>query len=227
MEPTLSTRTARLVEGGLLAGALAWPDLPADMAVHWDGTGNVDGTAPRAAGAFGLPLLAAGLVLLLEAVPRIDPLGGNVDQFRGYYDGFVVVVVSLLVGVQAVVLAANLGWDVPVAPLVLGATGVVLGYVGVLLRHAEPNWFVGVRTPWTLSSETVWRRTHDLAGRLFLAAGGVLVLAAALGRVLDAQLVATTVVLVTVLVAALVPVAYSYYAYERLDRPDDAPGGGS
>lgn len=79
-----------------------------------------------------------------------------------------------------------------------------------------------MRTPWTLSSETVWRRTHDLAARLFVLAAGVLVAAVAV-VVLDADQVATRLVLAAVLVAALVPVAYSWYCYERLDRPEDVP----
>lgn len=229
MQPTLSTRTARVLGSGLVvaslaASAVAWPDLPAEMAVHWNAAGEVDDTAPRAVGALVVPLLAAGLLVVFEAIPRIDPLGENVAAFRGYYNGLVAVVLGLLAVVHAVLLAVNLGWAGPVGPLIFAGTGVVLAYVGVLLDHAEPNWFVGIRTPWTLSSEGVWRRTHDLAARLFVLAGGVLVFAAAAGPLLDARTVTAGVVVVVVL-AALVPVAYSYYLYERLGRPDDVPGG--
>ena len=94
---------------------------------------------------------------------------------------------AFLIAIQGLVLAANLGADVPLSPAVLIATGGFLAYVGLLLRHAEPNWFVGVRTPWTLSSEVVWRRTHALAGTLFALAGVALAVTAILGWLLDAR----------------------------------------
>ena len=228
MRATVSTRTARLGGGGLvllgvLAGALAWPELPATMDVHWNAAGEADGTAPRAVGVLLLPAVAAGLLVLFDLLPRIDPLGENVADFRGYYDAFVLLLVAFLIGVHGVVLAANLGVDVPLSPVVLVATGGFLAYVGLLMRQAEPNWFIGVRTPWTLSSEEVWRRTHALAGPLFVLAGVALAVAAVAGWLLDAQGAATTVVVAIVLVASFVPVGYSYYVYRSLDAPEDAP----
>ncbi|AGN01849.1 hypothetical protein L593_09520 [Salinarchaeum sp. Harcht-Bsk1] len=228
MRATVSTRTTRYVGGGLvllgvLAGVLAWPELPATMDVHWNASGEADGTAPRAVGALLLPAVAAILLGVFDQLPRIDPLGENVADFRGYYDGFVLLLVAFLIGVHGVVLAANLGFDVPLSPVVLVATGGFLAYVGLLMRHAEPNWFVGVRTPWTLSSEEVWRRTHALAGWLFALAGVALAVAGVLGWLLDAEGAMTTAVLGIVLVASFVPVGYSYYLYRSLGGPEDAP----
>lgn len=228
MRATVSTPTTRFAGGGLvllglLAGALAWPELPATMDVHWNAAGEADGTAPRPVGVLLVPSLAALLLGVFGALPRIDPLGENVTAFRGYYNGFVLLLVALLVGVHGVVLAANLGVDVPISPAVLVAAGAFLGYVGVVLGHAEPNWFVGIRTPWTLSSETVWHRTHDLAGTLFVLAGAAMAAVAIASWALDAPAIVAPAVIAVVLVASLVPIAYSYYVYRSLGGPDDAP----
>lgn len=228
MRAAVSTRTARLVSGALVlagfaASALAWPELPATMDVHWNAAGEADGTAPKAVGALVLPGLAVALLAVFAAVPRIDPLGENVADFRGHYETFVLLLVTLLVGVHGAVLATNLGVDVPVTSIVLVGTGGLLAYAGVLLRHAEPNWFVGVRTPWTLSSERVWNRTHAVASRLFVLGGVVLAAVAVASWALGIPGAATAAVLGIVLVVALVPVAYSYYVYRTLGAVEDAP----
>ena len=99
----------------------------------------------------------------------------------------------------------------------------ILAYTGVLLTQAKPNWFVGIRTPWTLSSETVWERTHAIGGPLFVVSGVVLLVVAGVVAAVGGGTQAAYVILGVVLVAALVPVAYSFYCYERLGRPDDRP----
>jgi len=228
MQPTVSTRTSRIAGGAmvlaaLLAGVLAWPELPATMDVHWSATGEANGTAPRPVGVLFVPALAALMLGVFAVLPRIDPLGKNVETFRGYYDGFVLLLVAFLTGVQALLLAANLGVDVPISPLVLVATGAFLGYVGLLLREAEQNWFVGIRTPWTLSSEVVWERTHALAAPLFVLAGVAMAVGGILAWLLDAPEVVTWVVGGVVVVAAFLPMAYSYYVYRSLDGPEDSP----
>jgi uncharacterized membrane protein len=228
MRATVSTPTTRYAGGGLvllglLAGALAWPELPATMDVHWNAAGEADGTAPRAVGVLLLPVLAALLMGVFAVLPRIDPLGDNVEAFRGYYNGFVLLLVAFLTAVHGIVLAGNLGVDVPIVPLSFVATGALLAYAGVLLGHAEPNWFVGIRTPWTLSSERVWEETHAVAGPLFVGAGVAVAVAAVAGWALDLQGVLTTVAIGIVLAASLVSVGYSYYAYRSIEEPTDAP----
>lgn len=210
------------VVAGLAAGALAWPELPATMDVHWNAAGEADGTAPKAVGVLLIPGLSVALMAVFGLLPRIDPLGENVADFRRHYDTFAVLLVTFLTGVHGVVLAVNLGVDVPTTPVVLVATGGVLAYVGVLLGHAEPNWFVGVRTPWTLSSERVWRRTHDLGGPLFVVAGVVLALAGIGAWALETP-VLLTVAIGYVLLTAAVTVGYSYYCYRTIEEPGDVP----
>jgi uncharacterized membrane protein len=212
-----------LVGGAVVASALAWPSLPAEMTIHWDASGTADGDTPRAVGAVFLPAVALGILALLLALPRIDPLGSNIEQFREAYDGFVLLMMTYLVGVHGIVLAVNLGYDVPVETLVVGASGLLFVYVGLLLRVAEPNWFVGIRTPWTLSSETVWERVHQIGGTLFVALGVGTLLASVLGVALDVPWLGVAVLTAGSLAVALGTVGYSYYLYEKLDQPADTP----
>lgn len=212
-----------MILAGVLAGVAAWPELPATMEIHWTAAGEADGTTSRAVGVLGIPVLAALLLGLFAVLPTIDPLGENVEAFRGYYDGFVLVLVAFLLGVHGVILAANLGIDVPMVLVVMIGTGAFLAYVGVLLQHAEPNWFVGIRTPWTLSSETVWERTHAVAGPTFVLAGAGIAVVGVVAWALDVPEVLTPALLGIVLVAAFVPIGYSYYCYRELGAPEDAP----
>jgi len=212
-----------IVGVGVAASALAWSSLPTDVAIHWNASGTADDTAPRAVGAFLLPALALVMVGLLLAVPRFDPLGENIATFRQYYNGFVLLLTAYLVGIHGVVLAVNLDYAVPISAVIAGGAGLLFVYTGLLLRVAEPNWFVGIRTPWTLSSEAVWHRVHEVGGALFVAVGVLSLAAAVAGIVLGIESLGVAVLTAGSLGVALGTVVYSYYLYETLDHPGDRP----
>jgi uncharacterized membrane protein len=224
----LSTRTALVAAVAILlvtvlASVLTQPSLPEEMVVQWNSDGQATNTASQLVGAFGIPALAAVLCGLFMLLPRIDPLGSNFAAFRGYYNGFVVLLVAFLAAMHGVILAVNLGYDVAIQTVVAVAVGVLLAYAGLLCRVAEPNWFVGIRTPWTLSSETVWRKTHDVVGILLIATGIIGVLVALLDATIGMAFDPTYVVAGGGVLAAVVSILYSFYLYGRLDKPDDAP----
>jgi len=212
-----------LVALALAATAVVWSSLSAEMAIHWDASGTADDTAGRAVGALLLPGVALTMLVTLLAVPRLDPLEENFAQFRPAYNGFVLLLTSFFCALRGAVLAVNLDYAVPITPLVVGFAGVLFVCVGLLLRVAEPNWFVGIGTPWTLSSETVWRRVHDIGGLLFVAVGGLTVVGAAVGVVAGVPWLGTAVLVGGGIVVAVVTTGYSYYLYEKLDQPDDRP----
>lgn len=192
------------------------------MAIHWDAGDAVDRTASKPVGALLFPALAAGL-LVLEALPRIDSLGDNVAAFRETYDLFMVSVVALLVAIHGVVLAANLGYEVDVSAITLVFVAGLLLVSSVVPKRAKPNWFVRIRTPWTLSSPDVWERTHELGATLFALAGVASLAIGIAGFVVDLGETAIHVFVAIVLAAALVPIAYSWYLYEALDGPGNDP----
>ncbi|MFT4945999.1 MAG: putative membrane protein [Natronomonas sp.] len=210
---------AVLVVLGAVASLLSAPELPAELVTRWDGAGEPNGTLPKTAALALMPALSAGLIALFALLPRIDPLGENIRSFRAHYDWFVVVFTAFLSATHVGVIAYNLGYEFDFALILLAGMAALFYYIGVVLDHAERNWFVGIRTPWTLSSDEVWDRTHNLGATLFkltavVSAGGLL-----LGDL------AIFVFLGATLVTAVTTVVYSYYCYRQLDGGDVAAAG--
>ncbi|MFB6164966.1 MAG: SdpI family protein [Haloarculaceae archaeon] len=203
--------TGAIVVAMVAASALLYPRLPETMVTHWGASGDPNGTMSRLWGAFFVPALTAGVAALLYAVPKVDPRRENYAAFRPLYDEFVVVLTAFLALTHGLTLAVNLGFDVPLTATVFAGVGLLLIYVGRLLGAADRNWFVGIRTPWTLSDETVWQRTHEIGATLFKLSG----LLAVVGAFVPTY--GVYLVLGPVVASALFLVAYSYYLYERRD----------
>ena len=191
---------------------LAAPELPARMATHWNAAGQSDGTIPKPVALALLPVLTALLLVMFALAPCIDPLRENIASFRSVYDWFVVVFTTFMTVIHGGVIVFNLGYEFDFTLLVLAAVAGLFYYAGVLLEHAERNWFVGIRTPWTLSSEDVWDRTHRLGSRLFQLTALVALVGLFLGEY------AIYFFVVPALLAAGITVVYSYYLYEQLER---------
>ncbi len=162
----------------MVATALVYNRLPDPMVTHWGTGGDPNGWMSRFWGAAIGPLMMVGLYLLFWAIPSIDPLKENIAAFRPLYNGFVVLMLLFLGYVQALSLAWNLGWQVDIGTAMMPVLGVLFVTIGWFLPRAKPNWFVGIRTPWTLSDPQVWEDTHRLGGKMFILSGAVLLLAA-------------------------------------------------
>jgi uncharacterized membrane protein len=210
---------ALLVLASAGAAALVYPSLPEQFAVHFDASGTPDSFYGKALGVTVVPATALGVWALFRLLPRIDPRGENIRAFQGAYDAILLLVLAFLAYVQGLLLAFNLGVDYPRNAAVLGGVGLLFAGIGLLFRYAEPNWFVGIRTPWTLSDDEVWRRTHRVAAPLFVLAGALVVAAAFL------PVPTELVVGLAAAVAAGVPSAYSFVVYRRRQR--EAGDGGS
>lgn len=192
-----------------IIGIYLYPQMPEQMASHWNAAGQVDDYMSRFWGVFLMPFVLVGLGLLFIAIPKIDPLKENIEKFRKYYDGFIILffVFMLLVYVQTILW--NLGTEISpnlVFPILMG---LLFFYIGILLENAKRNWFIGIRTPWTLSSEKVWNKTHKLGSKMFKIAG-IIVLIGFLF-----QEYATYFILIPVLFVAFYLVVYSYFEYQK------------
>lgn len=210
---------AAFVVVSTVTSVLTAPELPARLATHWNAAGQPDGTMSKPAALALLPALTGGLLVVFALVPRIDPLRENIASFRPVYDWFVVVFSAFMTVIHGGVIAFNLGYEFDFTLLVLAAVAGLFYYVGVLLTHAERNWFVGIRTPWTLSSDDVWARTHRLGGRLFK----LTALVALVGLFFGDD--AIYFLVVPALLTAGITIAYSYYLYEQLERDAEADSG--
>ncbi|WP_458206602.1 SdpI family protein [Haladaptatus sp. NG-SE-30] len=190
--------------------AYYYPELPEQMATHWNASGEADGTMSRLAGAFFLPALTLGILVLFAVIPKIDPLRENITAFREFYDLFVVLFVAFMLYVHLLVILWNLGYRFDFTTVLAPAIGVLYYFIGMLMTHVERNWFVGFRTPWTMTSNEVWERTHSRAGPLFKLAGLIAVLGA-LVPAFAIHLIVWPAVGVAVYLAI-----YSYIEYRRV-----------
>jgi uncharacterized membrane protein len=199
---------------------IAYPYLPDPMASHWGLSGEADGYLPKIWGLFLIPLISAGLALLLLAIPRIDPLRENIEKFMETFDSFIIVLLLFFLYIQQLVILWNLGLRFNLAQVLSPAFGVLLYACGILTGRAKRNWFIGVRTPWTLSSDRVWDRTHAIGGKLFRIAG----ILAFLGILLPG--IVWLLILGPVLLVSLYLVVYSYLEFRKEETSREEREGG-
>jgi uncharacterized membrane protein len=189
--------------------AYFYPALPDKLVSHWNSQGEPNGYMDKLAGAFFLPVLLIVLALLFMAIPRIDPMKFNIEKFRGYFNGFILLIFAFLVAVHAQLLLWNAGTQISFALTMPIGIGILFYYIGIMLEHAERNWFVGIRTPWTLSSDTVWKKTHKTGSRLFKIAAIIAVLG------IFSPFYAAYFIVIPVIALIIYTMAYSYYEFKN------------
>ena len=195
-----------------LAGLLFWNRLPDPMASHWDINDQVNGTTGKLAGVFLLPLISAGMFALFMLIPLIDPLKANIAKFRGVFNIFMLLITAFMVYVHGLQLAWNLGYGFRMSTALLPAIGLLFIFLGFMIEKTKRNFFIGIRTPWTLSSDTVWDETHRVGGLLFKLSG----LLALVGIFFQGY--ALWFVLVPAIGSALFTVIYSYVLFAREEK---------
>lgn len=200
-----------ILAGLIIAGFLLYPMLPEQVPVHWNIRGEVDRYGSRFEGAFTAPLLALGIYALMLVAPLIDPRRENYARFAGAYRLLRWVFVLFMAGIYVVWMAAALGYRVDIGFAVKTALGLLFIAIGNVLGQVRFNYFVGVRTPWTLSDEGVWRRTHRLAAKVWVLGGLICLVLAPVRSPAGAY-----VFFACVAVMVLAPMIYSYAIFRRL-----------
>ncbi len=186
--------------------------MPEMMASHWDIRGDVNGYMPKFWGLFLMPLLSIVLLALFLIIPAIDPLSENIEKFRNYFDAFVVLVISFLFYLHILTIFWNLGIEFSLPGFLAPAFGILFFYCGILISNAKRNWSIGIRTPWTLSSDKVWNETHELGGKLFKLTG----LIGSLGMFFPEY--AIILVIVPAIISAILTVVASYLFYQKASK---------
>ncbi|MFE7913784.1 SdpI family protein [Bacillus mobilis] len=192
-----------------LARAYAWPNLPDTMAVHW-GMEGVNGYASK----FNAMLLLLGIMIftyvLLTITPKIDPKKKNYDKFSKGYMIINYSVVVLLFLVNMLVIGVGLGYDIPMNSTPLILVGLLFIVIGNYLPQCKPNYFVGIKTPWTLSNEEVWRKTHRFSGKVFVVLGIIMILS------VFVPVTWKSFIMVGIIIGAVgLTMGYSYVAYKK------------
>jgi uncharacterized membrane protein len=200
----------------------AWPAIPsgAHIAIHWDIHGRPNGYAPKAVALAVVPALAALLTAIFALWPRIEPRRGNLATGRLAYEAGWMGAVGVLAVAHILIVTEARGARLDVTGDICIAVAVLLIVLGNFLGKSRANFFVGVRTPWSLSSDLAWEKSNRLAGRLFVVTGLLTLGALAF---LNAQ-IALIVMGVGIAASALCAIATSYIYWKR--DPDSRPGDG-
>ncbi len=211
---TTSIISIILIATAVIAGIVLWNQLPEQMASHWNVNDQVDGTMPKFWGVFLMPLITLGLMALFLVIPNIDPLKANIAQFRESFNLFIVLIIAFMLYVHGLTLAWSLGFtNFKMSSAMLPFMGVLFIAIGLMLRKAKRNFFIGIRTPWTLSSDTVWDKTHQLGSILFMVSGAFALIGGLFGG-----MIAFWLMLVPLMGSTSFLVIYSYVLYRNETR---------
>lgn len=189
-----------------------YPHMPEYMPTSWNAQGEVSGHMHKFYALFLLPIITTACVLLFYFIPKIDPLKKNIAKFRSHYDGFIIIFTAYMFYMYILTVVANFEKNLNMTKLMIPAFSVLIYYTGNFLKEAKRNWFVGIRTPWTLSHDKVWEKTHNLGGILFKISGAI----SLLGLVLEEY--AIFLIMVPLLSSSLFLIVYSYLVYTKVSK---------
>lgn len=186
-----------------------YPKLPLTLATHFDAKGNPNGFMAKGSFYIFAISMMVLLPLILIFIIRIDPLRKNIETFKDIYYEFILLFVVFLGLINLHTILFNIGLKLSINVTISILSGILFYGIGMLLEHAKRNWFIGIRTPWTLSSDIVWEKTHKKGALLFKICG-ILAFVGAFFKdsgvyFIMIPLFATTVYLVV----------YSYFEYSK------------
>jgi uncharacterized membrane protein len=215
----MSTRTTTIlvlimIAAATLAGLLLWNRLPDQMASHWNINDQVDGYMPKFWGVFMLPLLTLGIFALFLVIPAIDPMKANIAQFREEFNLFIILMAGFMLYLYGLTLVWSLRYNnFRMSGAMLPAIGLLFIFLGFIMRKARRNFFIGIRTPWTLSSDAVWNETHRIGAVLFMISGVLAFLGGFFGGT-----TAFWMMFAPIMGSTLFLLVYSYVLYQRETR---------
>ena len=199
-----------LVIIAVVATLAVYSRLPEMVPTHWSVNGQVDDWSSRLWGAWTIPLVMAAMLLAFRVFPLIDPRRENYPQFAGAYEGILIIVLLFMLALHLSLLSTMLGRPVAVMRLMPVGIGLLLIGIGGLLPKARANWFIGIRTPWTLSNDRVWDRTHKFGGAVMMATGVLIAASALLVPLWTHRVMAAAIA-----VMAVILIGYSYFAWRQ------------
>ncbi len=216
----MNRRQALIVGLGIViiaagVSAFYYGRVPPIMPSHWDAAGRVNGYMPRFWGVAMMPLIMAFTWSLLPILPRISPRQFGLGESIGTFNLVVVGILAVFLAMHVVLLQAAAGAAIRIQTVVPALVGVLLIFIGNYMSKLRKNFFIGVRTPWTLASDEVWSRTHRLAGWAFALGGIALIIEGIAG--FNPLVFAGIIALVV-----LLPIVYSYVLYKKIEgfEPD-------
>lgn len=194
-----------------------YESLPDPMPSHWNAQGEIDDYMDKPWGVIVLPLAVIAIFAMMKLIPVISPKGFRTDKFSGVVNILMVTLTGFMTGITILVFLQASGRNVQMNEMIFGAIGLLFIVLGNYLGKVRKNFFIGIRTPWTLASDEVWNRTHRMGGWIFVLIGFFMFLNAFV-QLPEKMLIWSIVIL------ALIPVVYSFIIYRSIEgfAPDDA-----
>ena len=196
---------------GFVLGAYFYPSLPDKVPTHWNASGEVNGYGSKLFGAFGLPGISLGTYLMYLLLPYIDPKRKNYADFKSTYQFLKYLIIIFFLGLEVMTLLIASGVIVNKPIFIQLMISLLFILIGNVMGRFKHNYFIGVRTPWTLANEEVWRKTHRLAAPLWVLGGIINILLAFMGTNYTG-----IGFIVIIAVISIVPIGYSYIAYRQI-----------
>jgi uncharacterized membrane protein len=195
----------------ILAAAILYPHLPSQVPTHWNMHGQVDHYSPKWWVLVFPPGMMLGMMGLMAALPWLSPRHFEVEPFRSTYLYIIVVFVVFLAFMHAMMLWAAMSNQMNINKAIVGGVCLLIALLGNVLGKVQRNFYIGIRTPWTIADERVWNSTHRLGAKTFVV-GGLIGLILALAGAWPG------LCLGALLAAAFVPAIYSLVYYKQLER---------
>lgn len=201
-----------LILTSFFLGLIFYPQLPNTLAVHWGINGQVDGYGSKSFGLFFMPTIMFFLYIFTQILPHTDPYKKNFKQFQNHFNTFTSFLFTFFLYFYLLILFWNLGYRFNLVQFLSPGFAFLFYYSATLVSVARRNWFVGIRTPWTLSSDKVWNKTHILGTKLFRLSAAITLL----GTIFPSY--AYYLMLVPILASTIAVFIFSYFEYRKTNN---------
>lgn len=179
------------------------------IASHWGISGQADGYSSKLS-LFLMPGISVVMLILFLVLPKMDPYKKNFKEFEKYFNTFINVIFIFFFYIYLLTLVWNLGNHFNMTQFMMPAISILFYYAGVLISHAKRNWFVGIRTPWTLTNQTVWNKTHKIGAKLFKGIAVINLL------ILVIPNYALYILMIPIFSVVIFLFLYSYFEYKKI-----------
>jgi len=194
-----------------IASFILWENMPDIVPVHFNAAGEADDFGPKWINAFLLPGIALSTYLFLLIIPAIDPKK-RIENTQKPIAAIRIVISLFLIGVYVMVMMKTFDIEADIGQFILVSVGVLIAITGNYMNSIKPNYFIGLRTPWTLEDPEVWKKTHRFASRLWII-GGLFMAITAFIPTLKGSLY---VIVGSVILLAIIPLIYSYQIFNKI-----------
>lgn len=215
LKPTLKTELIPILTILIItiASFYFYQNFPDQVPTHWNYKGEIDSYSGKTFGAFGFPAIIMGVYLMFLAFPYLDPKKERYQEFRKTYHIFKAMIISFMSLIYFYTGLAGLGYPVSISIVVPITVGLLFIVMGNYMSKIKRNWFIGIRTPWTISNEEVWNKTHRLGGKIFIAIGLLMIIGTYLPNELYWKLFITST-----FIGVIGMMGYSYWAYQKIEK---------